>query len=166
MYRCVIMMVCLLTVLLCGCSSTDSLEMINDHFETVPVAAPAMIHLDFPEEDNVTVAQGDGWCTYTADAYEIVVQTCASGDLNRTLQQITGYNKERLTVMEIPATNTNKYVCAWSTVSEEGEMVGRCTIIDDGVYHYCLSVLIDADVAGDIREDIDTIFATYSLESY
>lgn len=165
MNRCLIILVCLL-VLLSGCSGADTLEVMYDSYESALVAAPAMVHLDFSEDHTFTVTQGEGWYTYTGENYEIIMQTCMSGDLNQTFQQITGYAMERLTVMEIPSTDADRYVCAWSTVSEEGELVGRCTVIDDGVYHYCLSVLVDAKTAGEYREDIDAIFATYSLESY
>ena len=46
---------------------------------------------------------------------------------------------------------------------EEGEQVGRACILDDGSYHYVLSVLAQADRAAELEGVIADLFRSYSL---
>ncbi|MBO5891731.1 MAG: hypothetical protein J6Q30_03345 [Oscillospiraceae bacterium] len=156
----------LLSVVLCGCSNVKTFEVISDNIVDFPSPTPAKVHLRLPDDATLSVMNGSDGQSYEGDHYQIIVQTYPSGDLSQTLQLITGYSKNQLNVMEVTEDNLNKYLCAWSAVSEEGELVGRCAVLDDGRYHYCLSVLVDAQMSGEIREDIDAIFADYSLEGY
>lgn len=158
--------VLLFGVFLCGCAGTESFEVIGDNIDELPIAAPAKVQLTLPKDSTLSVMSGSDWQCYEEEHYQIIVQTYPSGDLSQTLQRVTGYQKENLSVMEISGGNIDKFLCAWSAVSEEGELVGRCAVLDDGVYHYCLSILVDADVSGEIRETLDAVFATYSLEGY
>lgn len=156
----------LLSVVLCGCSNVKTFEVISDNIVDFPSPTPAKVHLRLPDDATLSVMNGSDGQSYEGDHYQIIVQTYPSEDLSQTLQLITGYSKNQLNVMEVTEDNLNKYLCAWSAVSEEGELVGRCAVLDDGRYHYCLSVLVDAQMSGEIREDIDAIFADYSLEGY
>ena len=158
--------VLLFGVFLGGCRGAESFEVIADNIVELPSAEPAKVELKIPEDGTLTVMSGNDWQCYEGEHYQIILQTYPSGDLNRTLQNITGYDKEHLSVMEISGENIDKYLCAWSAVSEEGELVGRCSVLDDGIYHYCLSVLVDAEVSGEIRDTVDAVFAAYSLEGY
>ena len=38
-----------------------------------------------------------------------------------------------------------RYDFVWASAGENGDQLGRAVILDDGNYHYCLSVLRDAD---------------------
>lgn len=159
--------ICLiLGIMLCGCSGGEDFEVIADSLVDSPKPEPAKMVLTLPSDVTLSVMEGSDWECYEGEHYQIILQTCPSGSLDQTLQLVTGYSKEQLNVMEISATNVDKYFCAWSSVSEAGEVVGRCTILDDGMYHYCLSILIDAEVSGEVRDTINAVFATYSLEGY
>lgn len=166
MKKWIIGMMLLLGVTLCGCNGAESFEVIADSFIDSSKAEPAKMVLSLPDEVTLSVMSGSDWQYYEGEHYQIVLQTYPSGNLDQTLQQVTGYSKEHLNVMELSATNIDKYFCAWSSVSEEGEVVGRCTVLDDGVYHYCLSILVDADMSGEVRDTVNAVFATYSLEGY
>lgn len=159
-------MILLLGVSLCGCSGGESFEVIADSFVDSPKAEPGKMVLDLPDEVTLSVMSGSDWQCYEGEHYQIILQTYPSGNLDQTLQQVTGYGKEHLSVMEISAMNIDKYFCAWSAVSEEGEVVGRCTVLDDGVYHYCLSILVNAEASGEVRDVVNGVFASYSLEGY
>ena len=159
-------MVLLFGVFFCGCNGAESFEVLGDEIGEFPVAEPAKVELKIPEDGTLDVMSGSDWQYYEGEHYQIILQTYPSGNLSQTLQNITGYNKDNLSVMEISGEGIDKFLCAWSAVSEEGELVGRCTVLDDGVYHYCLSVLVDAEVSGEIRDAVDAVFATYSLAGY
>ena len=36
----------------------------------------------------------------------------------------------------------------WTAAGEGGDAVGRAAVLDDGVYHYCVSVMAEAGEAG------------------
>ena len=51
----------------------------------------------------------------------------------------------------------------WATAGEEGLQVGRASIFDDGNFHYVLSTLAAEETAGELRQDIQEIFASCKL---
>ena len=153
-------------IFLCGCNGTESYEVLSDDIVGVPIAEPAKVELKLPEDSALAVMSGSDWQYYEGEHYQIILQTFSSGNLDQTLQNITGYQIDNLSVIETSVDGIDKFHCAWSAVSDEGELVGRCTILDDGMYHYCLSVLVEADAACEVRDTIDAVFATYALEGY
>ena len=62
---------------------------------------------------------------------------------------------DRLPITVAPA-------AARSTAGEQGERLGRGVILDDGDYHYCLTVLQDADVT-DCQIVWSEVFRTFDL---
>ena len=166
MKRWIVGVMLLLSAALCGCSNAETFEVISDSVVDYPTATPGKVQLKLPDDAALSVMNGSNGQSYEGDYYQIIVQTYPSGDLNQTLQLITGYGKNNLNVIEVSDDNLNKYLCAWSSVSEEGEVVGKCAVLDDGRYHYCLAVLVDAQMSAEVREDIDVLFANYSLEGY
>ena len=159
-------LILLFGVVLCACGRAETFEIISDVVVTGQLSEPAKISLRIPDDATLAVMSSTDGQSYEGDHYQIIIQTYAAGDLNQTLQQITGYSSNQLKLMEVTTEAYGKYLCAWSSVSEEGELVGRCAVLDDGRYHYCLSVLVDAQKSGEMRGEIDALFADYSLEGY
>ena len=58
---------------------------------------------------------------------------------------ISGYDPDRLTVMHTLQDGTDRYDFVWASAGETGERLGRAVVLDDGNYHYCMSVLRDAE---------------------
>ena len=73
------------------------------------------------------------------------LETVGGGDLSATIQRISGYTPDNLTVMETAQNGAKRYDFVWASAGENGDQLGRAVILDDGNYHYCLSVLRDAD---------------------
>ena len=87
-------------VLLCGCSAEQTFETLSDMYHQ-PVITPQTIDLTLPKEASAQVVQSDTEeKLYLCDGYVLTVQTFSSGDLNHTLQQLTGRNLEQLMVMQ------------------------------------------------------------------
>ena len=150
---------------LCGCSG-ETFEVIGDVSMNAPDIEPKKVHFEAPQDEDITVMNTDNGILYLSGNYEVSLQTYPSGNLDQTLRTVTGYSREQLAITELSEKNADRYVCAWSAVSEEGELVGRCTIQDDGRFHYCLTVLVKADMAGELRDTVDAVFADYSLVAY
>lgn len=160
-----IVILLVLSALLCGCSAAETFEQLQDVYVAAPAAEPAQIKMDLPEDAAQSVMSTDSGKLYFGENYEVLVETYESGDLNKTLQTVTGYPADQLTVMQLRDDGFNRYLCAWSTVTAEGERVGRCAVLDDGNYHYCLTVLIPAAEAGRLQTVVDSLLRSYSLSS-
>ena len=113
-----------LASLLCGCTSEETLETISDDIVQPVMAQPGEISVRLPDN---------------------AVETVSGGDLSATIQRISGYTPDNLTVMETAQDGAKRYDFVWASAGENGDQLGRAVILDDGNYHYCLSVLRDAD---------------------
>ena len=99
---------------------------------------------------------------YFGNGYEVMVQTLAGGDLDATIREITGFSKEDITLVQTSREEPKRWEFAWAAAGEGGERVGRGVILEDGAYHYCLSVLQDADLK-DCQIIWSEVFSTFSL---
>lgn len=158
-----ILIILLCSVLLSGCAAEDTFETVADEW-VQSVAAPVRdVMLTLPEEAAAPVSAKENGTLYQCDGYEIMLETLPSGDLDATLQNVTGYAREDLTVLETRSSGIKRYDLVWSCMGEAGELVGRACVLDDGDYHYVLSVLADAERAGEFEAEWNSLFSGYSL---
>ena len=150
----------LLPVLLCGCGAEETLETVADEWVVPVMAQPREVSLRLPEELAMPVLEVEDRKLYLAEDYEIMLETMASGDLDATIRSLTGYGSDRLTVIRTGYHDTDRYDFVWSAAGESGERLGRGAILDDGTYHYCLSVLRDPEESLIVRQDV---FSSFSL---
>lgn len=158
--------VLLLMFVLTGCSAKPAYETLGNVWDD-PVSAPQLsLQLELPEEAALMAMDTDkNEKIYLCNGYTLTVQTVPSGDINRTLQQTTGFTKDQLTVMKTQQENAARYMCAWSSAGEGGQQVGRAAILDDGSYHYVVCVMADAEDAGILTSDWQEILNSVSLHT-
>lgn len=153
-----------LVLLLTGCAPADY-ETMADVYEEPERKMPANLLAALPPDATVlTMEDGQTGSMWLCDGYTVSVQTLASGDLDATLRQVTGYGKDQLAVMERRQDSLKRYECTWVCAGEGGDQVGRTVILDDGSYHYALSLLTDAERAGELKEAWGQILDTVSLD--
>lgn len=153
----------LAVLLLSGCTS-PALETVSDVYAEMPAAAMQRIVLDLPQEAAQPTMEGeDGEQFYQCNGYELRVQTLAAGNLDEVLRTVTGYGEEQLTIMETAAGENKRYDCVWCTAGEEGELVGRTAILDDGNYCYCVSTLAKSEDAHDLQQAWQRLLNTFEL---
>ena len=133
-----------LSLLLCGCAAEETFETVADEIVQPVMAQPRELTVNLPDNAVAPVLESDSEQVYMCEDYEIVIQTLNSGDLNATIQTVSGYSKENLTVMETESDGVKRYDFVWASAGEGGDMLGRAVILDDGSYHYVMSVLRDA----------------------
>ena len=121
-----------LTLLLCGCAAEETLETVSDDIIQPVMAQPGEISVRLPDNAVAPVLESDSEQVYLSEDYEIIVETVGGGDLSATIQRISGYTPDNLTVMETAQDGAKRYDFVWASAG-------------DGNYHYCLSVLRDAD---------------------
>lgn len=150
---------------LTGCAGPQSYETLSDTWVAPQIPEPMQIHLELPETAASPTLQTDtGDRLYLCDDYWIALQTVTSGDLERTLQDLTGYSLDALSPVQTMQDGVACYDCAWTLAGEGKTQTGRLRLLDDGNYHYAVSVLADADQAGRLQEQIQALFRSVSLK--
>lgn len=153
----------LLPVFLTGCGVEETLETVMDVW-SVPEAAPVrQIQIDLPGETAVNTLQSDTGQLYICDGYELSIETVDAGDLERTIQSVSGKKPEELTVMETEQDGVRRYEFVWAAAGERGDRLGRSVILDDGNYHYTLTVLRDAELEKNSQIRWNDVFRSFSL---
>lgn len=150
-------------VLLAGCAAETTMETVADELVS---AEPAMkeITMELPGEPVLPVMQTDTGEIYICEDFEVSVETLPGGDIQRTVQMLTGFGMEDVTVMQTTVGERTRYDLAWSAMGETGPEVGRAAVLCDGQYHYCLTVMTAEENASSCREMFNGLFESFTLE--
>ena len=155
----------LLCLLLTGCGAKETFETVDDLY-VQPAAQPQFLHLDMPEEAAVpTLENEQTGSVYLCDGYTMTVQVLPGGSLDSTLAQLTGFTSDRLTLMHTKQTQTDRYECVWTSAGEGTEQVGRLVILDDGNYHYAVTVMAPADTAGELTQTWQKLLSSAAIST-
>lgn len=152
-----------LALMLCGCAAEETFETISDELVMPVMAQPRQITVRLPDNAVAPVLESDSEQVYMSQDYEIIIETLSSGDLNATIQGLSGYGKEQLTVMETQQDSVTRYDFVWVSAGEAGDRLGRAVILDDGSYHYCMSVLRDAETVEKSQIVWSDVFNSFAL---
>lgn len=161
-----ILVIFVFLLFLCGCGVKETVETVADEWMVPAMAQPKSIRLVVPGEASVCTMESDTGRLYIGDCYEIAVQTLSAGDLDATLRSLSGFSVEELTVMRTMDGSAKRYEFVWTAAGEKGERLGRGIILDDGDYHYCLSVLRDMELPKDCQVVWSEIYQSFGLEEY
>ena len=140
----------LLVFLLCGCAAEETFETISDDVAAPVMAQPREISVRLPDNAVAPVLESESRQIYMSEDYEITIETLSSGDLDATIQTLSGYGKEALTVIQTQSGEVDRYDFVWVSTGEQGDRLGRAVVLDDGEYHYCMAVLRDSQEASQI----------------
>lgn len=149
-------------MLLSGCSE-DVFETIADSDDISVMATPATVLIDLPDTAAISVMEGMSGKLYFCDGYEIMVETLNSGNLDATLKTLTGFGKEEIRSVQTMRCGVSCYEGAWSSAGEAGDQIGRVMVLDDGNYHYCISMVTAAKNASDCQKEWQDILDSVSL---
>ena len=153
----------LVMMLLSGCAAEETLETIADDLVQPVMAQPREIAVSLPGEASIPTMEGDTGRMYLADDYEIYIQTLESGDLDATIQTVSGYSKDSLTVINTKSDGIERYEFVWVSAGENGERLGRGVVLDDGSHHYVMTVLRDADTTETSQIVWNDVFSSFRL---
>lgn len=143
----------LAALLLCACGAQPTFETVDDDNALMVSATLRQIELALPKEAAKPVMESaSGGSLYLCDGYTLTVQTLSGGNLDRTAQQLTGYCWSELQPIRTQLSDAVRYDLAWAAAGEGGDQVGRAVILDDGMNHYAVSVMADADIAGTLQD--------------
>ena len=153
--------VLLSAVLLCGCGKQGALETVMDSAVPPVQPEPKEVYVALPQDAAKETMAGGGDIYFCGD-YTVTLQTVTGGDLQKTVLETTGYLPDQLSIMQTENPEYKCYRCVWTAVGESGDTVGRCTILDDGNYHYILTAMADAEKAGELTSgEWEEIFSSF-----
>lgn len=158
-----VLIMILLAGLLTGCAAQETFETVDDGIKAEAVVSPQQFFVILPEEAAVPTCQDDGGELYVCQDYTISKQILQSGDLEKTVQTLTGKSAEELEIIHTTQSNWDRYDFVWTAAGEEGLQLGRACILDDGNYHYALSTMTGEEAASDLREVQEDMFASCAL---
>jgi len=149
--------------MLTGCSA-GVYETIGN-VEHVSGTMPQMrrVVLELPGDAAILTASG-GDTMYICGNYSLAVQTLAGGDLQKTIQTVSGFHRDQITVMEQVCGDHRRYDFVWTAAGEGGDTVCRAAVIDDGNYHYCMVAMAEAGDAGPLQKTWNDLFGSFCLE--
>lgn len=137
-------LIAVLALLLTGCGARETFETVNDDLDVPAVAQAGKIMVNLPENAASAVMENEDGALYQCNGYHVVLQTLPGGNLDNTLRTVTGYGKDAVSVMETKRYGMDRYDFVWTSASEQGDQIGRGSILSDGTYHYCVSVMGNA----------------------
>ena len=157
-----ILLLCLL--LLTGCGQEPVLETVTDEV-LQPVMTPAYSALfTLPKDAAVTTMESpEAGTIYFCDGYTVTLRTLPAGNLDQTIVDATGFTADALTLIKTNADGWDRIQCVWSAVGEEGEQIGRLTVLDDGVNHHVLSCMMPTDLASELSQQVQQLMDSFCL---
>lgn len=151
---------------LTGCGDPKVFETMSDLYYVPEAASAAQTAVQLPDNAVIAVAGSkESGRIYLCDGYTVAVQTLSSGNLDTTLRAVTGYARQKLQLMKRQDGDLTRYECAWVSAGEGGDQVARTVILDDGTYHYTLTVMGGAEQAGHLAQVWQAITDSFTLRT-
>ena len=147
--------------LLSGCAPRETFETVGDWYYE-PVVSHGIVTLQLPQDAVASTMSVEAGSVYLCDGYTVSLLTLAGGDLPRTVREVSGFPAERVELIATQRGGVDRYDFVWACAGEGGDQLGRAAILDDGTYHYVLTVLGEANICGS-NQSIETLFDTFTL---
>ncbi len=159
-----LLMILLVAVMLTGCAAVETFETLGPISHQGDAAAVmAQTSLSLPEDAALAVFENGTDKLYVCDDYTIVTQTLPAGDVNATVTALCGYGSDALTIVESAAGEASRYDWVWTAASDDGDLVCRAAVLDDGSYHYCLCVMAPAASFGQLADVWNGLFSSFGF---
>lgn len=154
----------LTVLLLAGCSAQPTFETVADVQEQPVSAAVQQVLLELPSDAQLQTMQPDSTDKlYLCNGYTVCLQTLPAGDLDSTLRTTTGYGRDDLAIMQTETNEGKRYRCVWATAGEGQTQVGKTCIVDDGNYHYVLTVMVPEESAGQLVKQTKAVMDSFQV---
>lgn len=152
----------MLMLMLAGCSEPVYETMGNVEHVGQVQGGLRQVFLDMPEDASVLTGSGTD-VLYICRDYTMSLQNLPAGDIGGTIRTLCGYDPAQLTVIESRCGDHKRYDWVWVAAGEEGEVLCRGAVLDDGSSHYSLCVSADAKLAGELNTDWNALFDSFCL---
>ncbi len=153
--------VLLAVVLLAGCQARDYETLSDAYVEQQP--QPGELFFLVPADGTVMTCSQPGEELYLWEGCTLSVRRRTAGDLDATLREVTGYGREALSPLQWEENGLDYTACAYVCAGEGGDRLGRTLVLDDGAWHYCLTLLVEADRAEEYSSLWENLKSTASI---
>lgn len=162
-----ICLVLLLMAMLSGCGQIETFETLGEISHVSPTQPQLRpVTLNLPESASLEASASDvGASMYTCDGYTMVLQTFSAGDLDGTVRSLSGYDPANLTILETICGDHTRYDWVWTAATEEGDVICRGAVLDDGNFHYTLYTMALSENARALKEGWNNLFNSFCLET-
>lgn len=159
-----LLLLVLMLLMLTGCAAQPTFETVDDLPVSGQTAQAKELLLSLPDDAaSPAMESEDGACLYDCGEYTLTTQVLPAGNLDGTLQTITGFTGANLSHMKTKQQSLDRYDCVWTAAGEGGDTVGRAVVLDDGAYHYAVTVMADAEHAGALLPQWKAILSSVQL---
>jgi len=152
-------------VLLTGCAVQETFETVADIYEITAVQSSYKLALDFPEEASAYTMKTEDGALYECEGYSLCTQSIPGDSIDKTLEKLTGYRKDALSVIQTQSGEFQRYDFAWAVAGEGVQQICRGVILDDGTVHHAVTVMADYDRAGELLETWQKLLGSAHLIS-
>ena len=155
----------MLPLLLVGCGDQPTVETVND-VQVQPVAATMhQMLVELPKEAAVPTMETESGKLYICEDFTVSQQILDGGDLAKTIQSVSGFDRDDLRIMQTNWENAKRYDFVWTAAGESETQVCRACILDDGNYHYVLAATANASDGGQVQNVWREMFDSFRLVS-
>ena len=150
-------------LMLAGCSARPVYETIGNACQGFADTEPMNIQMWLPQEAILEASESNGESRYICGNWEIWTVICPGGDLNQTLETMSGMDPQYMTVM---SRKMGEYTChetVWSTTGESGTMICHGAVLEDGNHHYCIGLVSSEAESAEAKAVFDQILESVSL---
>ncbi len=153
-----------LALLLTGCGAAETFETVADDLMQPAMAPAGELTVALPESAAAQVIRSEeGERLYLCDDYVLTIHTLDSGDLEETAKTLCGFGTDSLTMIETVSEDVKRYEWVWTSAGEGGDQMGRAVVLDDGNYHYCMTVMAEAEKAGALEKEWNGVLSSVSI---
>ncbi len=158
-----------LVLLLSGCSAAAPVwETVDDVMPAQPAGSwldqASTILIGVPEGLEL-LASADGYCLYgdPSGDYEVETSIYLASSLDSAVRQLSGYDADRLLIIETTRFNLPEYHFAWYSETEEGGRLNQADLVLDGTS--CYAVVCSSLEASGNAYDQETrqVFSSFGL---
>ena len=150
--------------MLTGCGK-EVYETMSDLYEVPKDLKPAEVLLMLPQEAALmTAKEASNDRFYLCKDFTLSVRTLPGGDLEKTLKEVSGYAKEQLSLVCLNLEELKRYEFVWAVAGEQGDELARAVILDDGVFHYVLTLQAPAEQVSQLQQTWKELIDTFSLD--
>ena len=154
-------------MLFTGCGTAAVWERVEDvSAETAGVwqQEAYVLQIGLPPTLSLTESKLGSSLYETADgSWQVQTQTFLAADLDTAVRYLSGYEADRLTILQISRFELPEYRFAWYSQTEEGGRLCRGDLVMDGTVCYAV-ISSTLETAGDTyTEQIQQVFSSFGL---
>lgn len=154
-----------LVLMLTGCSmQTAAWETVSD---TMSVPVSGQIQADY----DVTVGLSESALTdrtencrhYETETLQVDVWNFQAADLHTAVRQLSGFEAEKLTILQTNRFDLPEYQFAWYCQTEEGGRLCRADLVMDGMTCYAVVCSFPEEAGEHAWEEARQVFSSFGL---